>query len=291
MRSACSRVGASVLSELQYNVIQDLLAKVLDVDPSMVTPSTHLRDELCLDSLQQVELQAWLAARGVDLAALPPGGPQTVGDVQALVDAVDAVDAAHDGGQARQAASLPGPASGPAHPVLHSAQLALRPVSPEYVPFLYDLATREEVGWRWRFRGAIPDIETFQAGLRQGALSQFVVVVAPNGEPVGTVSCYNADLHRGIAFLAAAFVPEHVAGGVPMTAVGMFLRYLFQVWDLRKIYMEVPDFNYTQIASGAGKYFEVEGHLREHSYYDGRYWDEYMLAIYRRHVVDPRPRP
>ncbi|EFC86323.1 hypothetical protein FrEUN1fDRAFT_0593 [Parafrankia sp. EUN1f] len=46
-------------------------------------------------------------------------------------------------------------------------------------------------------------------------------------------------------------------------------------------------YNYDQIASGAGRHFDVEGRLSDHSYYDGRYWDEYLLAIRRHHVGLP----
>jgi len=34
------------------------------------------------------------------------------------------------------------------------------------------------------------------------------------------------------------------------------------------------------VSSGEGRLFHVEGVLREHSYYAGRYWDEYLCAVY-----------
>nr|MDT0665497.1 hypothetical protein [Micromonospora sp. DSM 115978] len=57
------------------------------------------------------------------------------------------------------------------------------------------------------------------------------------------------------------------------------------VWNYRKIYMECPEYNYGQLASGAGRWFEVEGRLKDFNYYDGQYWDEYLLAISRAQIA------
>lgn len=279
-----------MLAKIQPSVVDEFFVPRLGVDPVSVTPTTHLRDELGLDSLQRLDLYAWLVERGTDPETIPPGGPRTVAESQALLDAASSVTAtagmrvpqisdadmtASPGTQQRAHAR---------QPVLHTGQIALRPVAPEHVPFLYHLAIREDVGYRWRFRGAVPDMDTFQANLRQGVLSQFVVVSEPVGEPAGQVICYNADLARGIGYVAAAFTPEHTANALPVTSVSLFVRYVFQVWNLRKLYLEMISYNFDQIASGAGHHFDVEGRLRDHSYYDGRYWDEYLLAIRRHHV-------
>jgi hypothetical protein len=61
----------------------------------------------------------------------------------------------------------------------------------------------------------------------------------------------------------------------------LFLNYVFSCFDFRKLYMELPEFNYDQFASGEGRYFELEARLRDHSFFGGRYWDELVLAIYQ----------
>ncbi|EFC86322.1 acyl carrier protein [Parafrankia sp. EUN1f] len=196
-----------MLAEIQVSVVDEFFVPRLGIDPASVTPATHLRDELGLDSLQRLDLYTWLVERGTDPEVIPPGGPRTVAESQSLLDG------ASGGTAAAGTRVVPGapPAAGVditalrgaersrAHPpVLHTSQFGLRPVGPDHVPFLYHLAIREEVGYRWRFRGAVPDMETFQANLRQGVLSQFVVVTEPAGELAGSVICYNADLTRGI---------------------------------------------------------------------------------------------
>jgi hypothetical protein len=66
-----------------------------------------------------------------------------------------------------------------------------------------------------------------------------------------------------------------------MFGLALFLRYVFTCWNFRKLYMEVAEYNYEQFSSGAGRFFEVEGRLREHFYYGGRYWDKLILTLSR----------
>ncbi|WP_322756369.1 phosphopantetheine-binding protein [Frankia sp. Cas3] len=278
-----------MLSDVRDTDLEGFLARLLAVEPSAVTASADLRNDLHLDSLQQLELLVWLAARGVDIDATPAGQIVTVADACMLLDT--ARGSAGDGhpvvGRRRDVPPGPVTRAGVRSPRLHNGRFALRPVTPEYLPFLYELAISEEIGFRWRFRGAVPNQETFQAGLWQGVLAQFVVVLPATGEPIGLVVAYNADTTRGIAYLAAVFTPDYLLTGLPASAVELFVRYLFQVWNLRKLYMEVPEFNYELIASGEGRRFDIEGRLRDFNYYDGRFWDEYLLALCRHHVGLP----
>ncbi|WP_322778654.1 GNAT family N-acetyltransferase [Frankia sp. Cas4] len=278
-----------MLSDVRDTDLEGFLARLLAVEASAVTATADLRNDLHLDSLQQLELLVWLAARGVDIDATPAGQIATVADACMLLEA--ARGSAGDGhpvvGRRRDVPPGPVTRAGVRSPRLHNGRFALRPVTPEYLPFLYELAISEEVGFRWRFRGAVPNQETFQAGLWQGVLAQFVVVLPATGEPIGLVVAYNADTTRGIAYLAAVFTPDYLLTGLPASAVELFVRYLFQVWNLRKLYMEVPEFNYELIASGEGRRFDVEGRLRDFNYYDGRFWDEYLLALCRHHVGLP----
>jgi RimJ/RimL family protein N-acetyltransferase len=66
-----------------------------------------------------------------------------------------------------------------------------------------------------------------------------------------------------------------------MLGLALFLEYVFTCWDLRKLYMQLPEYNYEQFASGAERFFVVEGRQREHTFFGGRHWDQLTLAIYR----------
>jgi len=59
------------------------------------------------------------------------------------------------------------------------------------------------------------------------------------------------------------------------------LEYLFKFWNLRKVYTEAPGYTYESVGSGLGSIFREEGVLRDHRYFDGRFWDEHIIAVYR----------
>ena len=100
-------------------------------------------------------------------------------------------------------------------------------------------------------------------------------------EPVGLVAAYNPSFPNGHVHLAVMTTSKHLGGGNGLYAVALFLNYVFTTWSFRKVYLETTEFNYEQFRSGAGRFFEEEGRLRDHEYFDGRYWDFITLAIYR----------
>lgn len=165
-------------------------------------------------------------------------------------------------------------------PVLTGKYVSLRPIFASDYEFLYDLLLGEENGYRYRFRGATPSPEQFVQHLWQAVLAQYVVVDT-TGEPVGLVSSYGYDANAAYVRLAVALAPRAAGRGWAMESAVLFIQYLFDLWSLRKIYMDVPEFNFTALSSGVGVYFTVEGQLVGHDYYQGRYWDEYILAVTR----------
>jgi RimJ/RimL family protein N-acetyltransferase len=107
-----------------------------------------------------------------------------------------------------------------------------------------------------------------------------VARTAGKGEPAGHVVAYDADLAQGHASIGALFTPDHAGTGQAAEVTAVFVRYLFHTFRLHKLYLEVPGFNWPQVRSGAGRFFHVEGVLRDHDHYAGRYWDSYVCAIY-----------
>jgi hypothetical protein len=164
---------------------------------------------------------------------------------------------------------------------LANARISLDPLSSMHYEFLYSLAIEGESSFRWLTAGGVPPIEKYVAGLWDGVLTQFVVRDTSTHRPCGHVIAYNADLHSGHAGIAVAASPEARATGAVPEATIIFINYCFTVYNLRKLYFEVPEYNHPQFASAMGKFCREEGRLGEHLYYDGRYWDRYVYAIYR----------
>ncbi|MCK9897943.1 GNAT family N-acetyltransferase [Frankia sp. AgB32] len=171
-------------------------------------------------------------------------------------------------------------------PKVVNGRFMLAPIQDQDLPFLYDLATSSAVGFRWRYRGGIPTFESFQQDLAVPVISQFTVWSRENNERVGHVTCHEVDLANCHGYIAAMFTPALMGRGLAINAVRLFLQNIFQRFNLRKVYMEMLEFNYDQVASGAGTFFHVEGRLRRHEYYNGRFWDKYVLAVFREDLLE-----
>ncbi len=159
--------------------------------------------------------------------------------------------------------------------------VSLVPIGPQYMEFLYQLATNEENGFRWLLAGTVPPAEVFQQNLWKGVLAQFVVVVRSSSAPIGIVVAYNAELNHRFAYLGADFAPNVQGIGIAIEAAELFVDYIFATYNLRKLYLEVPEYNLGSMAYGVGGILKEEGVLRGHTYFRGQYWDRHLLALYR----------
>lgn len=170
--------------------------------------------------------------------------------------------------------------SPPAPPRLGNSRVRLRPVEPSDYPHIYRSELSERLGPIWRHRGGTPSFESFTASLWAGVVAQYLVVRRDDPTPLGIVSLYEPDSTNGHAKLAAARFSDTIDREF-VEAVAMFIEHCFSSWPLRKIYLEVPEYNLHQMAGLIGPLIIEEGRLREHLFKLGRWWDFVTLALYR----------
>ncbi|CAN5580375.1 hypothetical protein BH20ACT2_BH20ACT2_09520 [soil metagenome] len=175
-------------------------------------------------------------------------------------------------------------------PSLTGRRVRLRALHQSDFDFLYQLAADEQVGFRWRTRGLTPAPDAFLALVWAGVDVQFVIVDQRTERLIGLVSAYGADAHAGHVRLAMMAVPDVMRTGWIIEAAILFIDYLFAVMNLRKIYFDVPGFNYDTSLGRLGKWFRTEGTLKDHNYFGGRHWDQHILALYREDWVELGPR-
>jgi hypothetical protein len=156
----------------------------------------------------------------------------------------------------------------------------LRTVAPSDYPLLQRAEQGPDLGFRWRYRGTTPSPEQWVQGLWSGVLAQYLVVDRRGDRPVGLVFVHGPNFQDGYAHLAAARLSPGRSPAM-IFGTGLFLEYVFTMWNFRKLYLDTLEFNYRAFASGLGSLFEIEARLREHCYFDGKYWDQLTLAIYR----------
>jgi RimJ/RimL family protein N-acetyltransferase len=171
--------------------------------------------------------------------------------------------------------------SGPPRAVLEGRRVRLRPVTPGDYEWLYQLNSLPELAHRWRARPG--SINPAQLGdfLWNNVHCQFVVC-RRDGRAVGLVVAYAADLPNRTVRFGIVLDPQYHAVGWPLEAGALFIDYLFDTGDFRKIYSEAIDYNLATYKSALDLgILRMEGCLREHVYSAGAYRDWYTFAIYR----------
>lgn len=168
-----------------------------------------------------------------------------------------------------------------ATPPLASRRVRLRPIADQDRRFLYELMTSPEAGGRVRFGGATPSPEKVIASLWDSVLAQFVVESATSGRPVGLVAITSPDFRNGFAYVSALGAPETQGTGLIAEAALLAFHYAFHTWPLRKVYMEATDDSFQAFRGGLDELFVEEGRLAEHVFWNGRYVDMVIVAVYR----------
>jgi RimJ/RimL family protein N-acetyltransferase/acyl carrier protein len=254
----------------------EIVAERLGKPVEDLAPDAEL-DEIGIDSIHRVEILVLVAELGV---LLPEDDALGANSLRGYYEAYRACAADH--GLDR----VPSKPRTVRHgevgmPRFSGAYTRMRPVMEADALFLYELSTQDENIVRWRYRGILPPFEQFRASLWQGVLTQAVISLKVSGEDIGLVTAYGADLHNNHVSLGAVFKADVHGTGLPVEAVRVFRDYLFNTWNIVKVYLEVPEYNLPQFDSvGMGEARE-EGRFRAHLYYAGRYWDQYVFAMYR----------
>lgn len=166
-------------------------------------------------------------------------------------------------------------------PPLASRRVRLRPIGEQDRRFLYELMTSPEAGGRVRFGGSTPSPEKVVASLWESVLAQFIVESAQSGRQVGLVAITSPDFRNGFAYVSALGAPETQGSGLIAEAALLAFHYAFNTWPLRKVYMEATDDSFQAFESGLGDLFAEEGRLVDHVFWNGRYVDMVIVAVYR----------
>ncbi|HEX8071324.1 MAG TPA: GNAT family protein [Pyrinomonadaceae bacterium] len=173
------------------------------------------------------------------------------------------------------------PQSNHGSPLLSTRRIRLRVITDRDSIFLYDLMTSPQAGGRVRFAGATPSPEKIAASLWDSVLAQFIIEGSRSQKPLGLVAVTSPNFRDGFAYISALGPTE--AQGLGLIAEGVLLgfHYAFSTWPFRKIYMEATEESYKAFKSGLDRFFVQEGQLREHVFWNGRFMNLMILAVYR----------
>jgi RimJ/RimL family protein N-acetyltransferase len=165
--------------------------------------------------------------------------------------------------------------------LLSTRRVRLRPLIEADRSFVYELMVSPEAGGRVRFAGATPSPEKVAASLWDSVLAQFIIESVSQQKPLGLVAVTSPNFRDGFAYISALGAGAVQGSGLIAQGVMLAFHYAFLTWPLRKIYMESTDESYRAFASGQGRLFTEEGRLRQHVFWNGRFMDLRILAVYR----------
>jgi len=113
-----------------------------------------------------------------------------------------------------------------------------------------------------------------------GVLCQFLATDAA-GLHHGLLVAYGADHVNGHAYFAVQGNPERPTGMGATVGLVQLIDHLFRHWPLRKLYAELPGYNASEFSGALRRHAKLEGTFSDHIFFDGRYWDQVVYALYR----------
>jgi len=115
-----------------------------------------------------------------------------------------------------------------------------------------------------------------------GSRHQFLTMIrAGHNDIIGFVYDYGFNSISGYAYTATIVRYDLFGKGYTVHAMALFIPYLFDCFNLRKLYSEVYDYNAQSKAILLKIGYQEESRLRAHVFFEGQYYDLITLSIYR----------
>ena len=96
---------------------------------------------------------------------------------------------------------------------------------------------------------------------------------------LGYVHNYDFSLVDGHCKIVVYIIPEYRETGVGGIAAITFMKKIFSIYPLRKLYSTIYDYNKESLQSNLAAGFREEGVIREYRYYDGVYHSIHYLSM------------
>ena len=178
-------------------------------------------------------------------------------------------------------ASVPGP-NGSCRRPCSKAGGRVRAVGNQDYDWLFQLNSMPELAHRWRGRPGSLNPAQVAEFLWNNVFCQFVIIRSATGDRSAwwsRTAPTSRHPHRPVRIVLD---PQFHSVGWPLEAAALFIDYLFETSDVRKLYSEAVDYNLAPYQSALDHgLVHMEGCLKAHVYRAGAYRDYYMFAIYR----------
>lgn len=155
---------------------------------------------------------------------------------------------------------------------------------PEDLEFLYNVMNAEDQylhSTKLQF-WSVQMFEQWIVRRLQTDFHDFYIVKDPNTKiRKGYVYNYDFSLKNGNCKLAVYICPEYRATGIGAFAAIGFIKKLFDMYPIQKLYSTIYDYNGESLRSNLAAGFVEEGILKDYRYYNGKMHDIHYLSLSR----------
>jgi len=169
--------------------------------------------------------------------------------------------------------------------MLEGRLVRLRPVCKEDYPYLIKWRQNTDQLKLWLTYRHISDdevtLDEILHDMRQNRHVTFIIERKHDSKPIGMIYSYDLYLVDGHCKVTT-FLDSQVKGrGHGFEAHGLFLLYLFDYYNLNKIYADAYEYNSYSLNLMLKAGYVEEGRFPEHRYFQGKSWSMIRLALYR----------
>jgi RimJ/RimL family protein N-acetyltransferase len=157
----------------------------------------------------------------------------------------------------------------------------LRPIEAQDYHWLHKIALSEGPITSWRCRGITHSVTGFREFIWRDTLCQFIITSRRTGVPAGLVQCIRPNFGSQYGYITMLIAPSLWQTGWPIDGLGVFIGYLFATFPFRKLYFESLDSNAQRFESAIDSLLREEARLVETEWFEGRWADVRILALYR----------
>lgn len=101
---------------------------------------------------------------------------------------------------------------------------------------------------------------------------------------IGTIYSYSFNKLDKYCFISVFTVDKVYNSGLGIKAVVVFSKFLFERFDLFKIYFDIYEFNFSLITALKKRGIGLEGHFLKQHLYKGKRYDVFRFAIYENQI-------
>lgn len=165
---------------------------------------------------------------------------------------------------------------------MKKCSVSLREIQESDIPILYEWRNREDYRTLCSTRRNVVSLEEFQTELENDFTRdrhvQYMIIV--QDKIVGTIFSYGLNMTDGFVFFTLFLIPEYRQKIYGTVATIKFVDWLFDEFDLFKVYVEVYSYNVQSLKPLKKFGFVEEGRFCGHRLQGGERHDLIRLAFF-----------